>query len=298
MNPEENSAGDTPPDIPGLRIESIAGRGGMSIVYKAWHFALGKYVAVKVMDSRFNASARDVRQFIIEAKAMSEVDHPNIVHAMEADCVDGRYYFIMDFVGGYTFGELIARKEYIVEHDALIVAETVGEAMNYAWRSHRMVHCDIKPENIMVDVDGSIKLTDLGIAQAANIASVAESDEVTGTPAYISPEQVLGEALDQRSDIYSLGATLYHLACGRMPFPGLSNDDTMRAHVEAQWQAPDPRTIQPMMSEGFVRLLAKAMVKNRKNRYQSWDGFLDDVRLVYRCGIPEYPQGVISSIAI
>lgn len=287
------------PQIPGIRYEAVAGRGGMSIVYKAWSEAEEKYVAVKVMDPAYNDSAKDVRQFIIEAKAMNVVEHPNIVHAAPADFADGKYYFIMDFVGGYTLGELIARKKCISEQDALVVAEAVGEGLRYAWNTQSMVHCDLKPENIMVDSDGTIKITDLGIALVPGIADVAATEEVIGTPAYISPEQVLGNVeLDQRSDIYSLGATLYHLCCGQPPFPGLSNDDTMRAHVDAAMQAPDPRTIQPILSEGFVKILVKAMAKNRKNRYAGWTQFLADVRLVFDNEIPEVPRGLISSVGI
>lgn len=289
---------DVPPEIPGIRFISVAGRGGMSIVWRAWHERLGREVAVKVMDEAFSRSARDVRQFMVESRTMEQLVHPNIVHAMEADCKGGMYYFVMDFVGGYTMGQLLSRKGKISESDSIMTAGAVADALSYAWHSYGMVHCDIKPDNIMVDIDGTVKLMDLGLCRAAGIshANVAD-DEVVGTPAYISPEQIFGDVeLDCRSDIYSLGATLYHFVAGRMMYPGLSNDDTLRAHADSAIKAPDPRKFTPALSEGFVRVLEKSLAVDRKERYPGWEEFLADVAAVDNGIMPMPFSGNASSL--
>ena len=139
MNDGQN---EDPPALPFLRFEEIVGRGGMSVVWRAWHLELRRYVAVKVMDRRFTASRQDLRQFKAEVRAMTDIHHPGIVQGYGADCTDGRYYMIMDYVDGYTFGALIARKTKIPEIDALIICESVAEAMHYAWERHGVVHCE------------------------------------------------------------------------------------------------------------------------------------------------------------
>lgn len=273
---------DTPPNIPYLRFDAIAGRGGMATVWRCFHKELKRTVAVKVLERSFGDAAQDVRQFMAEVRAMTDINHPGIVHGYGGDCIDGRYFFIMDYVDGYTFGSLLQRKRHISQSDTLIVCESVADALGYAWDSYGMIHCDIKPENIMCDADGRVKVADLGLCQTTNVISSAETtDEVVGTPAYISPDQIYAdEPLDCRADIYCLGATLYHLSTGRTLFPLLSNDDTMRAHASPDMQAPDPRTFNPDLSENFVRLLGHMLVKDRAGRCQTWDDVLDAAQAV------------------
>ena len=313
--PDETADGDTaipqrvprrlqttqPPNLPFLRFDAIAGRGGMAIVWRAWHKELKRNVAVKVMNREFASSGRDVRQFMMEVRTMTDLHHPGIVQGYGADCVDGRYYFIMDYVDGYTFASLLHRKTRLPEADAVIIGESVADAMSYAWKSFKIVHCDIKPENIMVDRDGTVKVTDLGLCQSTMVIKAATpSEEVVGTPAYISPEQIYGDVeLDCRADIYSLGATLYHLTTGRMLFPGLSNDDILRSHVNAECQAPDPRRIVPNLSAGFCNLLAGMLVKDRNLRYQTWDDVFAAFQTIENGGTPPPPgPEAVSSVKI
>lgn len=289
---------DTPPDLPFLRFEYIAGRGGMAVVWRAWHRELKRPVAVKVLDARFSATEQDVRQFMMEVRTMSNLHHQGIVQGYGADVVDGRYYFIMDFVDGYTFGSLLLRKSHIPESDVLIVGESVSDAMKYAWDTFGVVHCDLKPENIMVDRDGTIKVTDLGLCQStAAIHNNEQPSDVVGSPAYISPEQIYGDVdLDCRADIYCLGATLYHMATGRMLFPLADNDSILRAHVNEKIQAPDPRFVVPTLSEGFARLVSNMCVKDRDYRYQTWDEVFNEARAVEEGGLPTLhaPEAVSS----
>ena len=294
-------ARDVPPNIPFLEFDSVVGRGGMAVVWRAWHKELNKFVAVKVLDQNFAVTGQDLRQFMVEVKTMSSLNHQGIVRGYGADCADGRYYFIMDYVDGYTFGSLLKRKSRLPQIDALIICESVADAMKYAWDQFGIIHCDIKPDNIMVDRDGTVKVLDLGLCQStAVLRNKAQAEEVVGTPAYISPEQIYGDVeLDCRADIYSLGATLYHLTTGRMLFPIMSNDDILRAHVDPQQQAPDPRTMTPRLTEGFVRLMAGMLVKERDQRYQTWDDVFNDARIV-EVGetLPPIPDGTVSSIRL
>ena len=295
------AADDKPPAIPFLHFDRIVGRGGMAVVWRAWHVELNKFVAVKVLDSKFSLSGQDLRQFMVEVKTMSSLHHPGIVQGYGADCVDGRYYFIMDYIDGYTFGSLLKRKGRLPQIDGLIICESVARAMKYAWDNFGIIHCDIKPDNIMVDRDGTVKVLDLGLCQStAAFRNSVSFEEVVGTPAYISPEQIYGDVeLDCRADIYSLGATLYHLATGRMLFPIMSNDDILRAHVDPQQQAPDPRTASPLLTEGFVRLIAGMTVKDRDLRYQTWDDVCNDARIVEEGEtLPPIPDGTVSSIRL
>ena len=297
----KNNEREEPPDIPFLHFDSIVGRGGMAVVWRAWHVELKKFVAVKVLDSRFSLTGRDLRQFMVEVKTMSSLHHQGIVQGYGADCIDGRYYFIMDYVDGYTFGALLKRKSRLPQIDGLIICESVADAMKYAWDNFGIIHCDIKPDNIMVDRDGTVKVLDLGLCQStAAFRQSIYNEEVVGTPAYISPEQIYGDVeLECRADIYSLGATLYHLATGRMLFPIMSNDDILRAHVDPQQQAPDPRSIAPLLTEGFVRLIAGMVAKDRDLRYQTWDAVYNDARIVEEGEtLPPLPRGTVSSIRL
>lgn len=292
---------DVPPSIPFLHFDRIVGRGGMAVVWRAWHKELNRFVAVKILDASFSLNGQDLRQFMVEVKTMSSLHHQGIVQGYGADCADGRYYFIMDYVDGYTFGSLLKRKKRLPQTDALIICESVADAMKYAWEEFGIIHCDIKPDNIMVDSDGTVKVLDLGLCQSTAIfRNSTQSEEVVGTPAYISPEQIFGDVkLDCRADIYSLGATLYHLTTGRMLFPIMSNDDILRAHVDPQQQAPDPRTISPLLTEGFARLIAGMTVKDRDLRYQTWDDVYNDARIVEEGEtLPPLPGDTVSSIRL
>lgn len=300
--------GIAPIKIPGVRFEHLIGTGGMSEVWLGFHGGLNKEVAIKVMFKEAAESGEDVRQFMLESRVMERINHPGIVHSYEADCRDGRYYFVMDYVNGYTFGLLIARKERIPEADALVVLDSVADALDYAWREHRVIHCDLKPDNIMADGDGLVKIMDLGLCHVMGSGGMGSAlkgpdgkpkETITGTPAYMSPEQIYGDKdLDPRSDIYSMGATLYQLVTGRILFPALSNDDTLRAHVDPKMSAPDPRTIVPEITPGMVRLLSKMCAKDKEQRYSGWDKVLADSRIVQGGGMPEpLPEGASSSIA-
>ena len=259
--------------IPNLKLIEKVGVGGMSTVWKAWDIPNQRLVAVKILNNEFAHDAAEIRQFRTEERIMEELHHPGIVEAYDFNNGNGHWYFIMEFVDGYTFADLLHRKQHVRESDCLLICESVASALDYAWNNHGIVHCDIKPENIMINTDGIIKLMDLGISHRFEYKEGPQDapEHVLGTPAYISPEQVYGDVeLDCRSDIYSLAATLYHLATGRLLFPGLDNDSMMRCHCDEAMQARDPRSFRPELSEGFCQLLESMLVKNRDYRASSW----------------------------
>ena len=259
--------------IPNLKLIEKVGDGGMATVWKAWDIPNQRVVAVKILNKEFSHDGPEVRQFRAEERVMEEINHPGIVRAYDFDNGNDNWYFVMEFVDGYTFADLLRRKQHVREPDCLLICESVAAALDYVWNEHGIVHCDVKPENIMINSEGVIKLTDLGISHRFEFHEGAQEvpDHVLGTPAYISPEQVYGDVEpDCRADIYSLGATLYHLATGRVLFPGLGTEDMMRAQCDESKQARDPRAYRPELSEGFCQLLEIMLVKNRDYRIASW----------------------------
>ncbi len=262
-------------DFKGIRLIEKLGEGGMSSVWKAEDFTRNETVAVKILKKEFSVNRSDIEQFKAEQNAMQTISHAGIVKSYELRHANGYWYYAMEYVDGYNFKALLDKKTRLHEIDCLLISQSVSAALDYAWNDHGVVHCDIKPENIMVNSDGIVKLTDLGLCYTYRFLKDGQKDKpqdyVMGTPGYISPEQIYGDIeLDCRADIYSLGASLYHLATGRMLFPGLSSDDTMLAHCSDECQADNPRMHNPNISEGFCQMLEAMLVKERNGRTPRW----------------------------
>jgi serine/threonine-protein kinase len=268
-----------PPHIENFEIVGCLGQGGMATVWKARQASLDRLVAIKVLAPHFATEASDIARFCEEARAAGRLKHPGIVQVYDANFRDGSYYFVMELVDGCTVGEWIRRKGKLTEQDALTVAESVAVALDYAATGFGIIHCDIKPENIMVDADGTLKITDLGLSRAISVMKGAPAEEILGTPAYMAPEQVRGETdLDGRVDIYALGATLYHMVTGHTLFAGGSVDETMQSQLASS--VPSPSREVAGLSRGFVMLLAQMLAKDRKYRPADWKSVLVNVRRV------------------
>ncbi|MEI6646588.1 MAG: serine/threonine-protein kinase [bacterium] len=270
-------------NLPNFEMLELLGKGGMAAVWKARQISLDRMVAVKILATSFVETEEDLKQFRQEARTAAQLKHPNIVQVYDANFSNGSCYFVMELVEGYTMGDWLRRKKSMPVEDALIIAESVAVALDYAWNFHAMVHCDIKPDNIMADADGTVKVTDLGLCKTFSRIkdNTNISDDIWGTPAYMSPEQIYGTThLDCRSDIYSLGASLYHLITGRSLFIGLDDENIMRAHV-GQSQAPDPRIFVPHIKMSVVTLLERMLAKHPDNRYQDWKEVLRDLHLIH-----------------
>lgn len=293
---------EQPPFLPGLDMIKQIGAGGMSTVWKAFDRKLNILVAVKILNDELTNDPDELELFVAEEKAMENICHQGIVRSYELRTYQGIWYYIMEYVDGYNFGAFLQRKQHLAEADCLLICESIAAALDYAWNDHGVVHCDIKPENIMINTDGVVKLTDLGLCHTFQYMQDGRQDvpdHVMGTPAYISPEQVYGDVeLDCRADIYSLGASLYHLATGRVLFPGFGNEAMLRAQCSDSMQAPDPRVFRPQLSEGFCQLLEAMLVKNREYRLSSWQAVCE-MCLAIEQGVAFKPRvGTASSMQL
>ena len=214
---EELSAGVV---IGDFVIEKSINKGGMGEVFLATQISLDRPVALKVLQSEFTNDQEYIDSLFREARAAARINHPNIVQAYAVGNDDGHYYLAMELVTGDTLKQILRDKGAISPLRSAEIILDIAKALDTAWREQKLVHQDIKPDNIMINANGVAKLADLGLAKTATVKEqVLESaDEVLGTPQYISPEQLTGVATDVRSDIYSLGATFYHIVTGKLPY--------------------------------------------------------------------------------
>jgi len=282
-------------NISGFEILEKIGQGGMASVWKARQISLDRVVAIKILAEGFSGEPEDIRRFQEEAQSAAKLKHPGIVLVHDANAENGTYYFVMEFVSGYTVGDWVRRKGKLSEKDALLVADCVADALGYAWARANIVHCDIKPDNIIIDEDGTVKVADLGLSRTISLMEmdVEESDEIMGTPAYISPEQAMGETnLDFRADIYSLGAMLYHLVTGKMMFEEFDDDETLDKQVNETVE--DPIDMNPSLSKGVCWLIERMTAKDPDLREDSWDAVRADIQRVRRGLLPKgevLPEG-------
>ena len=254
------------------------GRGGMGIVYRAHQITLDRPAALKILSDQYAGNTEYVVDFIKEARAAAKLNHPHIVQAYAVGEDEGVYFFAMEFINGETMKTYMKREGSVPIDFALEVIQQIAEALDYAWKEQRLIHRDIKPDNIMLAKNGRAKLADLGLARVAGEIEDADSDEVLGTPQYISPEHLTGAEMDIRSDIYSLGATLFHLVTQRFVFEGKTATDIARKHLEAP--VPSPRKINPKVPEGVCDIIFKMMAKKPTDRYQTAGELVEDLRLV------------------
>jgi len=275
--------------IPGYTFVNKIAEGGMASVWKARQEKLDRVVAIKVLMKDFDASPEVFQRFIYEARAAASLIHPNVVQVIDAGERDAFMYYIMEYVPGMTAGDAIENGRPLKEDRILKIAKEVAEALDYAWREHHVVHCDIKPDNLLLHRNGRTKLADLGLAQVTGIAAVEIEEGMTlGTPNYFPPEQALVEGdLDCRADMYALGATLYHLGTGQVPF-GDDDPETAAAH-QVHSQLSHPRDLNPQMSWGLACLIERLMAKKPNHRYTDWSEVLDDLAAVEEGRMIQYP---------
>jgi len=262
--------------IGGFRIERLLGTGGMGEVYLARQLSMDRPVALKILAAHAR-SPEDKERFIQEVRTLARLEHPNIVTAHEAG-EDGAYlYLAMSYVNGEALDRRLATQGHIPEREALRIIRKIARALEYAWTEHRLLHRDIKPGNILVDAHGEPKLADLGLAQSVQAAEGrTDHPRVAGTPNYMSPEQAEGrDDLDCRSDIYALGATLYHMLTGQLPYAADTPEETLRRKFEEP--LPDPRSFQPQISPATVALLAGMLAHDRAERYSTWKKLITDI---------------------
>jgi serine/threonine-protein kinase len=269
--------------IGGFELLEKIGQGGMGAVYRASQTQIGRFVALKLMRPRLARNHRYLERFLREARASAQLSHPNIVQGIDAGQDKGYYYFAMEFVDGDTLRRQIGREGALPESRCLQIGVQVARALEHAAR-YGIVHRDIKPENILIEHEtGIAKLADLGLVKstAPTDTSITQAGVALGTPNYISPEQAKGEeTIDTRSDIYSLGATLYHAVTGSLPFEGDSAPVVMSHHMKTPLEPAHRRKHD--VSVRFSRILQKMMAKKAEQRYQTPTELLEDLERLAR----------------
>ncbi len=280
------------------KIVERLGRGGMAEVYKAFQTNLERYVAVKVMHLFLADDPGFAARFEREAKNVAALRHPNIVQVYDFDAESSPPYMVMEFIEGATLKtrleSLARRSEPLPLKAAIKIVREVGQALAYAHK-HNMIHRDVKPANVMVDSSGRVILTDFGIAKILTGPQFTATGATIGTPAYMAPEQSLGEPGDHRSDIYSLGAMLYQLATGELPFDA---DTPMAIMLKAiNEDLPSPRSVNPNLPESMERVIIKSMTKQPEDRYQSVEAMLEDLETLGAAARPAAAASTPASAA-
>ena len=270
--PTDNGKGPEigPLSISGYEILGTISEGAMGRVYRARQTSLDRIVAIKVLDSDLARNPEYRMRFGREARLSARLSHPNIITTIDAGEVDGHPYFVMEYVDGKTVEDALARQDVFDERMALRITLGVAEAVEYL-HAHGLLHRDVKPSNVILAREGGVRLADFGLARSTadlELAAVEEGKAV-GTPEYISPEQVNGDVeADIRSDIYSLGASLYRMVTGRVLHAGATSREVMRKHADRETPLIPPRQINPAISSGLNALILKMLARDRDQRYR------------------------------
>jgi len=273
---------DAAEQIPGYKIMGKLGAGAMAIVYKGKQMSLDRIVAIKILPRRFSENPDYVRRFYKEGKAAAKLNHNNIVGAYDVGEAGGYHYFVMEYVEGKTLYEDLAKGKIFSEQEAINITTQVASALAHA-HARGLIHRDVKPKNVMINSAGIVKLADLGLARDASDIELAKSEagKAFGTPYYISPEQIRGEIdIDGRCDIYSLGATFYHMVTGKVPFEATTPSEVMRKHLKEPLVPPDH--INTSLSAGASEIIEMMLAKNKNDRYSSAEELLIDLDAVRR----------------
>ena len=259
------------------RYEIIAkiGSGGMADVYKAKDHVLNRLVAIKVLKQEYSTDATFVKKFRVEAQSAAGLSHPNIVSVYDVGEDDGVYFIVMELVQGITLKNYIDMKGKLDIREALNISVQIAAGLSAA-HENRIIHRDIKPQNIIMSRDGKVKVTDFGIAKVADSTTVTTT--AAGTVHYISPEQARGGYSDERSDIYSLGITMYEMVTGRVPFEGETNVAVALMHIQSEMVPP--RKLEPSIPVSFEKIILKCTQKKPERRYASAKELIADLRKV------------------
>ncbi len=264
-------------------LERPLGRGAMGMVYLARHQETGQHFAIKFLSGDFAHKSEFVTRFHHEANACATMNHENVMHVFDAGEDGGLHYMVMEYVDGVSLSHFLDVQEKVRESQALPWMKQAARALAYA-HSQGIVHRDLKPENIMLTHAGVVKLADLGLSKSLDAdesLSMTMSGTVIGTPYYISPEQTRdAKRVDARTDIYSLGATFYHLCAGRPPFHGTSAADVMAKHMNEQ--AVPPQRVNVALSDGFGAIILRMMAKDPDDRFQNMEEVVDSIERLER----------------
>ncbi|MBI4926813.1 MAG: serine/threonine protein kinase [Anaerolineae bacterium] len=267
----ERSIPDTPMLSNRYKLLDTLGAGGMAVVYRAQDMMLERPVAIKLLRQDFSGNQSFRHQFRLEAKAAANLSHPNIVTVYDFGFDAGRLFIVMEYVPGKDLKSSIRERGRFPVTEAVNLIAQAAAGIGYAHRAG-LVHCDVKPHNIIVTPDGRLKVTDFGIARALSSINPDEhTDEVWGSPQYFSPEQAAGLAPSPASDVYSLGVVLYEMLTGQLPFTATDAQELARQHREAR--PVPPRRLNREIPPELEQILLKVLSKEPAQRYRSADQF-------------------------
>jgi len=275
--------------IQGYKILTKIGQGAMGSIYKALQISMDRVVAIKCLASKYSQNDKFRERFLREARAVARLNHPNIIQGIDVGDSNGVHYFAMEYIDGPTVGELLKRGGALDEKRAINIVTQISRALQHAF-NHGIIHRDIKPDNIMLTREGVAKLCDLGLAKLQTKedgdASGTRPGASMGTPYYIAPEQARGEQnVDTRADIYSLGASFYHMVAGEVPFVGQSAADVISKHLTEP--VTPPRVKNPLVSGAVDWVIVKMMQKAREDCYQTPTELVRDLEAIAAGGAPE-----------
>ena len=276
--------------VPGYQLMRKLGAGAMAVVYLARQVSLDRMVAIKFIAKKHLSDPIFVERFYKEGRAAAKLNHPHIVGAYDVGQAGEQHYFIMEYVDGDTVFDRMQAKKRLPEKEALAIIRQVALALEHA-HERGFVHRDIKPKNLMITSTGVVKLADLGLARAMGDqeAAAAETGKAFGTPYYISPEQIRGLAeIGPPADIYGLGATLYHMLTGKVPFEGKNPNEVMQRHLKDALVPPDH--LVPTISNGCAEVVEMMMAKPARDRYQSAKELIEDIDLVMKGEAPHHAR--------
>jgi eukaryotic-like serine/threonine-protein kinase len=253
------------------RLETRIGAGGMSTVYLAFDETLERQVAIKVLNREVTSDSDDLERFRREARAVAQLSHPHVVGVIDAGEDDGRPYIVFEYVEGETLKERIRRMGRLPVPEAVAYAIEIARALGAAHARH-IVHRDVKPQNVLIDEEGSAKVTDFGIARTLDEEGLTADGRVIGTTDYVAPEQALGQPVTGQSDLYSLGIVLYEMLTGEVPYKGDSQVAVAMKHVRDR--LPDIQWVRPEVSAALASVIDHATAKRPEDRYA------DDAELI------------------
>ena len=246
------------------RLEARIGAGGMSTVYRALDETLERQVAIKLMNREVASDSDQLERFRREARAVAQLSHPHVVGVIDAGEDESRPYIVFEYVEGETLKERIRRQGRLPINEAVAYAIEIARALGAAHARH-IVHRDVKPQNVLIDEEGSAKVTDFGIARTLDEEGLTADGRVLGTTDYVSPEQALGQRVTGQSDLYSLGVVLYEMLTGEVPFKGESQVAVAMKHVREQM--PDVQAKRPEVSAALAAVVDTATAKRQEDRY-------------------------------
>lgn len=246
------------------RLEARIGAGGMSTVFRAFDETLERQVAIKLLNREVTSDSDELERFRREARAVAQLSHPHVVGVIDAGEDDGRPYIVFEFVEGETLKERIRRQGRLPVPEAVAYAIEIARALGAAHSRH-IVHRDVKPQNVLIDEEGSAKVTDFGIARTLDEEGLTADGRVIGTTDYVSPEQALGQEVTGQSDLYSLGIVLYEMLTGEVPFKGDTQVAVAMKHVREP--LPDVQRLRPEISAALAAVVDRSTAKSPVDRY-------------------------------